>query len=130
MRVILSVDDDADDQSVIHETIKAIDPSACVAKAMNGLEALRYLSNIHNEKDLPSLIIMDINMPLMDGKETLAHLKKEARYAGIPVVMFTTSSSRLDKTFCEQFQIPFITKPFTSADLHSVLYKILSFSKY
>jgi CheY-like chemotaxis protein len=129
MRVILSVDDDADDQFLVHETIKAIDPTARVATAMNGLEALHYLSNAHQEEDMPCLIIMDINMPLMDGKETLARLKKESRYADIPVVMFTTSSSQLDKTFCEQFQIPFVTKPLTSTDLHNTLHQILSFRK-
>lgn len=128
-RIILCVDDDADDQFMVHETLKNIDPNARVATAVNGLEALYFLSSAKSEQELPSLIIMDINMPLMDGKETVARIKKESRYANIPIVLFTTSSSQLDQTFCNKYQIPFVTKPLTHEDLYAIIEKILSFAR-
>lgn len=125
-RIILCVDDDADDQLMVFETIKEINPEARVATALNGLEALHYLSNAKVKEELPCLIIMDINMPLMDGKETVARIKKEPRYNDIPIVLFTTSSSQLDRTFCEQYNIPFVTKPLSPKELHTVLKDILA----
>ncbi len=110
-QTILSVDDDVDDQSMIYDTIKAINPNARVITAMNGLESLHYLSNVNKKEHLPCIIIMDINMPLLDGKETLSRIKKDPRFQDIPVVMFTTSSSQLDRTFCDNYQVPFVTKP-------------------
>jgi CheY-like chemotaxis protein len=125
-RTILCVDDDADDQLMVFETIKEINPDARVATAINGLEALHFLANARTKEELPCLIIMDINMPLMDGKETVARIKKEPRYDGIPIVLFTTSSSQLDRTFCEQYNIPFITKPLSPKELHNVVKGILA----
>lgn len=125
-RVILCVDDDADDQLMVFETIKEINPEARIATAINGLEALHFLSNAKKTEELPCLIIMDINMPLMDGKETVARIKKEPRYAGIPIVLFTTSSSQLDRTFCEQYNIPFVTKPLSPKELYTVIKGILA----
>jgi CheY-like chemotaxis protein len=72
---------------------------------------------------------MDINMPLLDGKETVARIKKEPRFAYIPIVLFTTSSSQLDQTFCSNYEIPFVTKPLTQKGLHAVIEKILSFAR-
>jgi CheY-like chemotaxis protein len=128
-RIILCVDDDADDQLMVFETIKDINPEARVATAVNGLEALHYLSNAKVKEELPCLIIMDINMPLMDGKETVARIKKEPRFDGIPIVLFTTSSSQLDRTFCEQYDIPFVTKPLSPKELHRVVKDILALAK-
>src|SRR5215217_6964312 len=93
-RVILCVDDDPDDQLMVQETIMAIDPTATIITAMNGQEAIDHLQLSRAKENFPCLIIMDINMPILDGKETLALLKKEELFARIPIVMFTTSSSK------------------------------------
>ena len=127
-KVILCVDDDPDDQLMVQETIKAIEPMSTIVTALNGQEALDYLQRSEETNTLPCLIIMDINMPVMDGKEALTQLKKKGEYAAIPIVMFTTSSSKLDKTFCEHHNIPFLTKPLKQADLFTLIKKILAFS--
>ena len=124
-QTILCVDDDPDDQMLIHETIKEINPNARIATAHNGLESLQYLMNVQSDESLPCLIIMDINMPLLDGKETLARIKKDPRFQKIPVVMFTTSSSQLDQTFCENYTVPFVTKPLRHKGLKEVIESML-----
>lgn len=77
--IVLCVDDDSDDQLMVSETIMGLEPSIIVATAFNGLEALQYLNTSINEVKMPCLIIMDINMPLLDGKQTLVRIKKDER---------------------------------------------------
>ena len=120
--IILCVDDDVDDQQMVLESIRRLKPGYKVVAVYNGLEALQYLDKA---EQLPALIILDINMPLLDGKQTLIRLKNDTRLRTIPVVMFTTSSSILDKTFCAQWKVPFITKPIQQEILNRDMVEIL-----
>ena len=124
---VLCVDDDVDDQLIVAETIQEIDSSIEVVTAMNGVEALELLEKAKAEGELPCLIIMDINMPLMDGKQTLVEIKKDQDLSTLPVVMFTTSSSQLDVAFCIQYGVEFITKPIDMKGFHTTIEKLLKF---
>ena len=124
---VLCVDDDADDQMIVLDTIQEIDPTIEVQTALNGKEALDLLQKGKDTGNLPCLIIMDINMPLMDGKQTLVQIKKDGDLDGVPVVMFTTSSSQLDVAFCEQYGVNFITKPINMHDFYVTVQRLLSF---
>jgi CheY-like chemotaxis protein len=64
-------------------------------------------------------------MPVVNGKETLVRIKQSPAYKNIPTVVFTTSSSRLDKQFCESYGTEMITKPTTFAALKQVMEKLL-----
>ena len=109
---ILCVDDDEDDLFFIKEVIKSQRHSFEIAEAQNGREALNYLELSLSKNILPCLIIMDMNMPKMDGKQTIKKIKENRQLAQIPVVVFTTSSSASDKKYFEGEGIRFITKPF------------------
>lgn len=124
---VLCVDDDVDDQLIVSETIQDIDSTIEVVTALNGVEALEFLEKAKSNGELPCLIIMDINMPLMDGKQTLVEIKKDKDLNGVPVVMFTTSSSQLDVAFCEQYGVEFITKPINMQGFYTTIEKLLSF---
>lgn len=124
---VLCVDDDEDDQMIVTETIQEVDGSLEVVTALNGVEALKILEEAKSNNDLPCLIIMDINMPLMDGKQTLVEIKKDKALDNVPIVMFTTSSSQLDIAFCQQYGVDFITKPINLQDFHNTIQKLLSF---
>lgn len=125
-RTVLCVDDDPDDQLMVLDSIKEIDPTIRVASALNGVEALRFLEEGKNGGGLPCLVLMDINMPLMDGKKAVTLIKKDKELDSIPVVMFTTSSSPLDQTFCERHGVPFMTKPVSQRGLEETVKKLLS----
>jgi CheY-like chemotaxis protein len=127
IKKVLCVDDDADDQMIVLDTIHEIDQTIEVLTALNGKEALELLDKAKDDGSLPCLIIMDINMPLMDGKQTLVQIKKDGGLDDVPVVMFTTSSSQLDVAFCEQYGVSFITKPINMRDFHTTVQKLLSF---
>ncbi len=110
VRIVLCVDDDPDDREVIQSAIYEVDPSLTVVHAENGKVALEWLNNSKNP-DLPCLIIIDINMPVMDGKQTVREIKMNNKLSKIPVVVFTTSSHPSDQHFCKQYGVEMITKP-------------------
>ena len=90
---ILLVDDDVDDQLFFVDAIKELEPAIDCDVANNGLEALDHLEKIPPP---PNLIFLDLNMPLMNGFECLAELKKTKAYQEIPVIIFTTSNQPKD----------------------------------
>jgi len=126
-RTILCVDDDADDQLHILEMIGEIDPLAKIVKAANGMEALQLLEMAKETKELPALIILDINMPRIDGKQTLTTIKMDHQLKAVPVVLFTTSSSALDRMFGEKYGVKLITKPMNLADFRTAVEQMLSY---
>ncbi len=124
-RTVLCVDDDLDDRELVCFTINNIDPHITVVHAENGVEAIDYLLKAQIEGDLPCLIIMDINMPQMDGKETLAVIKENEHLNDLPVVIFSTSNSEIDKLYCSNFGVNLITKPNNIKSLHKEIKSVL-----
>jgi CheY-like chemotaxis protein len=88
--VILIVDDDQEDCELFHEAMREIDPSIKCWTARDGRHAIQLLN-----KELvlpPDYIFLDINMPVMNGKDTLIEIKKNTRLRDIPVIMYSTTS--------------------------------------
>ena len=80
-------------------------PDANVISVENGLEALELLSKIDNDLDLPTFILLDINMPILNGIEFLEIINKDKRLKKIPVVVHTTSSNIEDYNSCQSLGI-------------------------
>jgi CheY-like chemotaxis protein len=110
-KFVLCVDDDRDDRLVISEAIKDADPTLNVVEASNGIEANQFLQRAKTTGNFPCLVILDMNMPLMDGKETLKQIKMDDTLKTLPVVFFTTSSNPRDQSFSQEYGVEFITKP-------------------
>lgn len=108
---ILWAEDDADDRHVISEIVNAYSNQYRVQEVENGCEVLNYLHAITNKKELPCLVVLDINMPKLNGMETLANIKRDDRYKDLTVAVFTTSNSALDRKICERYGAPMLTKP-------------------
>lgn len=109
--LVVYADDDPDDIELVEEAFKRFANNVEVVTFQDASEALSWLSNQSDTDPLPCLIILDINMPLMSGKEALVRLRRMERYEAIPVVLFTTSSMPVDKAFAEHHNAGFITKP-------------------
>ena len=120
---ILLVDDDTDDQLFFVDAIAELEPTLECGVANNGLEALDHLGEFPPP---PSLIFLDLNMPLMNGFECLAQLKKINQYKEIPVIIFTTSNHPIDmeRTIAMGAK-SFITKPPDFKVLKNRLHAIL-----
>ncbi len=126
-RIVLCVDDDADDREMISNTIYEIDPSFKVVHAKMVLKPLNIYQRQKSQGDLPCLVILDLNMPKMDGRKTLAEIKKDEQLSILPVVVLSTSSSPVDKLYCGNYGVEFIAKP---TDLLAIHYEIKKLLRY
>lgn len=110
-KTVLWADDDADDLNIVREIITTISDQYQLQEASNGKEALAYLRSAQHSSQLPCLVVLDINMPQMNGKEALTIIKNEKCFSNITVAVFTTSSNENDRLFCSRFGVPMFTKP-------------------
>lgn len=124
---ILWADDDADDLQMMKEILIQNKRDYKIDEVQNGREALEYLHQAKKAGTLPCLIILDINMPVLDGKETLSVIKNNSDYKSIPVVVFSTSESEVDKLFCQRFGTEMVTKPPTFSSLNVALNRLLKY---
>ena len=109
--IVLYADDDTDDLMLVQEAFANYANNVEVVTASDGTEALSYLESLSPLDPAPCLIILDVNMPRMNGKEALKEIRRRERFDEIPVALFTTSSLPLDKAFAERYKARFITKP-------------------
>ncbi len=109
--VIVYADDDPDDIELVEDAFKRFANNVEVVTFRDASEALSYLNNQTDLDPLPCLVIFDINMPVMSGKDALMRLRQTERYRSVPVVLFTTSSMPVDKSFAHRYDAGFITKP-------------------
>ena len=108
--IILYAEDDPDDYQLVQEAFHS-HPDVTIKHVTNGRQVMEFLQSLSSPKDYPCLIILDINMPLMDGREALMKIKQMADFKDIPVIMFTTSSNELDRMFAQKNGAEFVTKP-------------------
>jgi CheY-like chemotaxis protein len=87
-RVIL-VEDDEDDKDLFHSFIGSRADIVLLPTVGNGLELKEYLENAKDD-EVPDLIVLDQNMPMMNGKQTLKFLKNSDRFADIATVVYST----------------------------------------
>lgn len=114
---ILLVEDDPDDIDLLQEVFSDNAIPFAMETIKQGDKVLPYLENCAG---FPDVIVLDLNLPRMDGKEILRLLKSSARFQDIPVVIMTTSSAREDAEFCYLAGADkFFTKPSTIAEFNA-----------
>lgn len=125
--VVLNVDDDQEDREFFCEALREIDPSITCLIAGSGMEAFSLLQN---QTPLPDYIFLDINMPMMDGKQCLKILKGVAEFEAIPVIMYSTSTDTREIRECYKLGAEdFLIKPHSFEKLVNDLTSIFTFSK-
>ncbi len=124
-KTVLHVDDDPDDRDLIAEAIKNADCNLLIHQEPDGHEGLSYLHQCKAEGHLPCLIILDMNMPRMDGKQASKLIKADQALSEIPLIVFTTSSYHVDTQYFKDQGIQMITKPTSLKNLSSVIHQLL-----
>lgn len=120
----LLVDDDDDDREIFCLALEKIDPAIECTTARDGVEALSILNG---KKYIPDYIFLDLNMPIMDGKECLKGIRKQNHLNTVPVIIFSTSSAEKDKEEAKKLgATAFITKPPLVSTLAAKLSDIFS----
>jgi CheY-like chemotaxis protein len=100
-KTVLLVDDSPDERLLFARAAQKSGVRYTLQTVTNGEEAVAYLSGYGEYSDrtrfpLPDLLVLDVNMPEMDGFETLEWVRKQAAWRWLPVVMFSTSTRRED----------------------------------
>jgi CheY-like chemotaxis protein len=98
MTDILLVEDSPGDVRLTKEAFRSANPALRLHVAVDGVEALAFLSQqgIHANAPRPDLILLDLNLPRMDGRAVLKHIRGDASLKTIPTVILTTSDAEID----------------------------------
>lgn len=125
--VILYAEDDQDDFEVLKDALMQQTDRFELVQAYNGTEVISFLDQ--HPSELPCLIVLDLNMPIMDGKQTLRWLKEKNEHKHIPTMVFTTSSREEDLKLCKSHDCTFFRKPTLYRDLLHVVQMMLQLSE-
>jgi DNA-binding response OmpR family regulator len=119
---ILLADDDPDDRELFTEAAET--HNALVEGIPNGMQLMNVLNNA---KQLPDFILLDLNMPEKGGKECLQEIRQHNRFDHVPVIIYSTSSSRkdIDDTFNMGADL-YITKPNSFSELKKTIKNIIN----
>jgi CheY-like chemotaxis protein len=114
-KVILLIEDDELDVISVQRTLKKLDTAYILHNAYNGKEALEMLAG--DNAITPDVILLDLNMPKMNGIEFLKIIRQDAKYKHIKVFVMTTSAENSDRALTEQLGIAgYIIKPLSYND--------------
>ena len=130
---IMLVEDSLADQILIRRALEDANINCKLITAFNGVEALNLLREkldllAQQDGRFQLLILLDINMPHMDGMETLKAIRNTSEFKHLPVVMLTTSSSESDiKKAYDHGANAYLTKPVEEKDFVNIARKIEEF---
>lgn len=127
MKKVLLADDDADDREIFERVLGKKTDVQLVKSFENGKEVIEYLERVASPEQLPHLIILDHNMPKMNGTETLGVLKSNGKYSDINVVIYSTySDSRLKETCMQLGAAMVLAKPASFREYEGVIDRFLA----
>lgn len=120
---ILMAEDDADDRMLFADAFRESGVAVELEFVADGVELLQHLHGLlANSRELPDLLLLDLNMPRMDGREALRAIREQPRLKHLPVIMMTTSSAELDIMVSYQLGAnSYVTKPRRYDELIAVL---------
>src|ERR1700723_3803924 len=103
---VLLVEDSPGDVRLTQEAFREYSKPIRLHLAADGIEAMAFLrrEGIHANAPRPDLILLDLNLPKMDGREVLAHIKEDGNLKTIPTVILTTSDAQADIVKSYQLQ--------------------------
>ncbi|MGW5671302.1 response regulator [Micromonospora sp. NPDC003776] len=127
---ILVVDDDPGDVLMIEEALEDSDVEKVIDVVNDGQEAMEFLrrQGRHTEAQRPDVILLDLNMPRMDGRQVLGEVKQDDDLRTIPIVVLTTSNADTDIVGSYTLQAnAYVTKPIDLDDFNDVVRRIDEF---
>ena len=127
---VLLVEDSPGDVRLTQEAFRVADPTIDLRIASDGVEAMAFLHREGTCADSPrpDLILLDLNLPRMDGREVLARIKADAVLKLIPTVILTTSDAEADIVRSYQLQANcYLSKPMQLDAFERVVRSVLDF---
>jgi two-component system response regulator len=125
IREILFVEDDDDDAELTLRTLRQGNLVNVIQRVRDGLEALEYVFRQgtfeHRAGGLPTLILLDLQMPRVDGIELLQTLRSDKLTESIPVIILTSSTDELHRADAKRLDISYLLKPLSHAAFAEVV---------
>lgn len=130
---IILADDDEDDRLLAQDAMEAAGATYRCYAVCDGQELLDYLRRTGKYKDepvsnRPSVILLDLNMPILDGRETLRLLKEDPEFSNIPVVILSTSAA--DEDISEGYSLGAASYMVKPSDFSTLVEMMKCFNKY
>jgi chemotaxis family two-component system response regulator Rcp1 len=129
-RTVLLVEDSPGDVRLTREAFREADTEIDLHVAVDGVEAMAFLKREgpHAVAPRPDFILLDLNLPKMDGREVLAHIKDDENLKTIPTVILTTSDAEADILTSYQLQANcYLSKPVQLEEFESLVKSINDF---
>lgn len=123
--LVVYVDDDPDDLQFVKESLLSFHSSLTVETFSSPAKAFEFLLNLERLNLKPCLVILDINMPGISGRELLMTLRGIPHYEKTPIILFTTSNSASDEGFSRMYGAGFLTKPMNYMQMQTIAEQFL-----
>lgn len=128
---IIITDDDMDDQEFLITAIKQTESTCEIRTANNGAQLMKLLLKKNGSSDtvqpLPDFIILDLNMPIVDGYDALKQIKSNDELKHVPVFILTTSTNEYDHNKAIAYgATAFYSKPMAASDLLTIVKTIFA----
>jgi two-component system response regulator len=111
---VLMADDDMDDKNMLQVLFEERKYETDIEFVNNGLELICYLNEIKNNRTrrYPNYILLDLNMPKMDGRQALVEIKNNPLYKKIPIIVFSTTNNQVEIKRCYELGAnTYVVKP-------------------
>jgi CheY-like chemotaxis protein len=127
MLKIFLAEDDLDDQELLTEALHGIDPTIQLQSFTTGKKFISLLDSLP-QHEIPELVILDYNIPEINGAEILKHLEDNKRYQEVVKLVWSTSNSALYEDSCLALGArAYLVKPSNISGLNELAVKMLSF---
>ena len=127
-KIILLADDDIEDQEILEDAIRNIEPVTDIRLVANGQQVIEFLHNCR-DIDLPSLIILDYKMPILNAAEVLDRIYHNVRFQAIPKVVWSSSRQPEHVKNClDKGASNYFVKPNKINDLRAIVKQMLELS--
>ena len=127
---VLLAEDDQDDRMIFEDFLEDRNDFLLISVVENGVEIFEFLNGLNSESELPQLIILDKNMPKINGVEALKLLKSEERFSKISVVIYSTYIDQNLVNTCKALgAAAILPKPFTKSGYNEMMDEFLRTTK-
>jgi CheY-like chemotaxis protein len=123
----LYAEDDAEDVAIFRDAVRDEAHPYQLVCVSDGFSLLQFLQGIQKDESFPCLIILDVQMPRLDGLATLELLRTDDMYRLIPVVIFSSRLSVSETRTCKQLGAEILEKPNTYAQWKNVFRRLLTY---
>ena len=125
-KYILYADDDREDQELFTEMLKEIDAKISLVCVSDGEDAIEFLENLEPGTTFPCLVLLDLNMPKLNGIETLKKIKNDSNYRGLPVIIFSTTKKDNDIDIILSLgAVDYVKKPMKYTEFENVVRRFI-----